>query len=136
MIELCSIIKNLFHRFRSIILYGLIGSFSSSLDFIIYTILVRFVNVHYMVANCFSVLCGITTSFVLNRNFNFKVKNKTKHRFIIFLTVGLCGMMLSNIILWFCIEGLHFKVIFSKLLSIVLVVMFQFLVNKYYTFRK
>ena len=99
MVEICSNIKDLFNRFRSVILYGLIGSFSSGLDFTIYTILVRLVDIHYVVANCFSVLCGITTSFVLNRNYNFKVRNKTKRRFTIFLTVGLCGMILSNIIL-------------------------------------
>ena len=136
MVEICSKIKGLFYKFRSVILYGLIGSFSSGLDFTIYTVLVRLVDLHYVIANCFSVLCGITTSFILNRNYNFKVKNKTKRRFTIFLTVGLCGMILSNIILWFCIEELHFKIIFSNLLSIVLVVLFQFLVNKYFTFRK
>ncbi len=122
-------------QFRSLILYGIIGSFSSGLDFSIYTVLVRLLGIHYVAANCFSVLCGISTSFVLNRNYNFKVKDKTKQRFTIFLTVGLCGMLLSNMILWLCIEELHFKEIISKLLSIVLVVFFQFLLNKYLTFK-
>ena len=122
-------------RFRPMILYGVIGSFSSGLDFTIYTLLVRLIGVHYVAANCFSVLCGITTSFVLNRNYNFKVKNKTRQRFTMFLAIGLCGMLLSNLILWFCIEELHIKDIVSKLLSIVLVVFFQFLLNKYLTFK-
>ena len=122
-------------RFRPLILYGIIGCFSSGLDFSIYTLLVRLINLHYVVANCFSVLCGITTSFMLNRNYNFKVKTKTKRRFTLFLTIGRCGMLLSNLILWFCIEELHIKDIISKLLSIALVVFFQFLLNKYLTFK-
>ncbi len=128
-------ISRLFNRFRPIILYGVFGSISSGLDFTIYTLLVRYVGVHYVVANCFSVLCGISTSFVLNRNYNFKVKDKTKQRFTMFLTIGLCGMLLSNLILWLCIETFHFHTILSKLLSIVLVVFFQFLLNKYLTFK-
>ena len=128
-------ISELFSRFRSIILYGIIGSFSSGLDFSIYSILVRICGIHYVIANCFSVLCGITTSFILNRSYNFKVKDKIKKRFTLFLTIGLCGMMLSNLILWLCIEVLHLHNIISKLLSIVLVVFFQFLLNKYLTFR-
>ncbi len=128
-------ISRLFNRFRPIILYGVFGSISSGLDFTIYTLLVRYVGVHYVVANCFSVLCGISTSFVLNRNYNFKVKDKTKQRFTMFLTIGLCGMLLSTLILWLCIETFHFHTILSKLLSIVLVVFFQFLLNKYLTFK-
>lgn len=122
-------------RFRPLILYGVIGSFSSGLDFLIYTLLVRLASMHYVIANCFSVLCGITASFILNRNYNFKVKTKTKQRFTLFLTIGLCGMMLSNLILWICVDQLHLQVLFSKLLSIVLVVFFQFLLNKYLTFK-
>jgi putative flippase GtrA len=82
-----------------------------------------------------SVLVGITTSFVLNRAYNFKVKDKAIRRFLIFLSVGLCGLCLSNLILWICIDKLHVDELPSKLSSIVLVVFFQFLMNKFVTFR-
>ena len=89
----------------------------------------------YLIANCISVLAGISTSFVLNRNYNFKVKDNTKRRFGIFLCVGFSGLMLSNLILYTCINTFGMNTIVSKLLSIVLVVFFQFLVNKYLTFK-
>lgn len=129
------LIKTLYHKFHHLILYGIIGSFSSGLDFVIYTILVQVLGIHYLVANCISVLAGISTSFTLNRNYNFKVKDKTTRRFTIFLCVGLCGLMLSNAILYTCINTFEMNKIVSKLLSIVLVVFFQFLVNKYLTFK-
>lgn len=121
-------------KFRSLILYGLIGTFSSTIDFFIYTMLIQ-VGFHYVFSNCISVLCGISTSFTLNRNYNFKVRDKTKQRFALFLTIGLCGMLLSNVILWICIEIFHFHTILSKLMSIALVVFFQFLLNKHFTFK-
>ena len=127
--------KRLYYKFRNLILYGIIGSFSSGLDFAIYTILVQLAGLQYLFANCISVLGGITTSFILNRNYNFQVKDNTKRRFFIFLTVGLCGLMLSNIILYVCIDLFDLNKIISKLLSIVLVVFFQFIVNKYFTFK-
>ena len=127
--------KTLYHKFHHLILYGIIGSFSSGLDFVIYTILVQVLGIHYLVANCISVLAGISTSFTLNRNYNFKVKDKTTRRFTIFLCVGLCGLMLSNAILYICINTFEMNKIVSKLLSIVLVVFFQFLINKYLTFK-
>lgn len=125
----------LYQKFRHLILYGIIGSFSSGLDFLIYTLLVQVGGIQYLLANCISVLAGISTSFILNRNFNFKVKDHAKRRFSIFLTVGLCGLVISNLILYICIDVLSIDKLVSKLLSIVLVVFFQFLVNKYLTFK-
>lgn len=129
-----AIIK-LFKKFRHLVLYGIIGSFSSGLDFCIYTFLVQVAGLQYLLANCISVFGGITTSFILNRNYNFKVKDHSKRRFSIFLTVGLCGLLMSNIILYLCIDVILLDKLMSKLLSIVLVVFFQFLVNKYLTFK-
>lgn len=129
------IVKKLYSKFRNLILYGIIGCCSSGLDFLLYTLFVSVFGWQYILSNCISVLAGITTSFTLNRNYNFKIKDKTKKRFSIFLTVGLCGMVLSNIILYCCIDIIGINKIVSKLLSIVLVVFFQFLFNKYVTFK-
>jgi len=129
------LIKTLYQKFHHLILYGIIGSFSSGLDFAIYTVLVQVLGVHYIMANCISVVAGISTSFILNRNYNFKVKDKTGRRFGIFLCVGFTGLFLSNLILYTCINTFVLNKIVSKLLSIVLVVFFQFLVNKYFTFK-
>ena len=129
------LVRTLYQKFRHLILYGIIGSFSSGLDFAIYTLLIQIFGVQYLIANCISVLGGISTSFVLNRNYNFKIKDHAKRRFTIFLTVGLCGLVMSNIILYLCIDILSMDKLISKLLSIVLVVFFQFLVNKYLTFK-
>lgn len=125
----------LYRKLRNLILYGVIGSFTSTLDFLVFTMLSKYVGIYYLIANCISVLVGITTSFLLNRAYNFKVKDKTVRRFSIFLTVGLCGMLLSNLILWVGIDKMGGDEMLVKLVSIVLVVFFQFLLNKYVTFR-
>ncbi len=133
---LASFIKTIFVRFHDLILYGIIGCLSSGLDFCIYTFLVRIIGMNYLLANCISVVVGITTSFTLNRKYNFKVTDRTFRRFAIFFTVGICGMLLSNLILYVCIDKLMMDSIVSKLLSIVFVVLIQFLINKFVTFKK
>lgn len=130
-----NLITKVFYKFRNLILYGIIGSCSSFLDFITYTFLIRFGGINYLIANCISVIIGIVTSFILNRKYNFKVKNKTAKRFCIFLTIGLCGMLMSNLILYICIDCLSIDEIVSKLCSIVFVVIIQFILNKYITFK-
>ena len=130
-----NLITKIFYKFRNLILYGIIGSCSSFLDFITYTFLIRIGEFNYLIANCISVIIGIVTSFILNRKYNFKVKDKTAKRFSIFLTIGLCGMLMSNLILYICIDCLSLDEIISKLCSIVFVVIIQFILNKYITFK-
>ena len=101
-----------------------------------FTLLSKYIGIHYIIANCISVLVGIITSFALNRSINFKVKDKTGKRFLIFLTVGLCGLLLSNVILYVGIDMLSGDELIVKLASIVLVVGFQFLLNKFVTFKE
>ncbi len=129
------IIMRVYKKFRNLILYGIIGSFTSFLDFCVFTVLTSFVGFHYLLANCISVLVGITTSFLLNRSYNFKVKDHSKKRFAIFLSVGLSGLVLSNIILYVGIDLMQVNELIVKLASIVLVVGFQFLLNKFVTFK-
>ena len=129
------LIKLVYGKFRNLILYGIIGSFTSFLDFCVFTVLTSLVGLHYLLANCISVLVGITTSFLLNRSYNFKVKDHSKRRFLIFLVVGLSGLVLSNIILYVGIDLMHDNELIVKLASIVLVVGFQFLLNKFVTFK-
>lgn len=129
------IIKKIYSKFRNLILYGIIGSFTSFLDFCIFTLLTNVFGFYYLAANCISVLAGITTSFLLNRSINFKVKDHYKRRFVVFLCVGLCGLVLSNIILYLGIDKLHSNETIVKLASIVLVVGFQFILNKFVTFK-
>ena len=127
---------NVYLKFRNLILYGIIGSFTSALDFAVFTLLSKYIGIHYIVANCISVLIGISTSFALNRSINFKVKDKTGKRFLIFLMVGLCGLLLSNVILYVGIDMLSGDELIVKLASIVLVVGFQFILNKFITFKE
>ena len=130
------IIKRLFSKFRNIILYGIIGSCTATFDFLIFTGLVQGFRIHYIVANFISCTTGILCSFLLNRKYNFKVTDHTFRRMAIFFSVGIFGMFLSSVILHFCIDNLQWGELISKLTSIVIVVIIQFFLNKYISFRE
>lgn len=120
---------------RHLVLYGIIGILASSIDFSIYMLLVQVAGWQYIIANCVSILVGLTTSFTLNRKYNFKVKDNTRKRFFLFVTVGLAGLLMSNLILYACVNHFVMNKLIAKLLSIIMVVYFQFLANKHLTFR-
>ena len=130
------IIFPLYCRFQQIILYGIIGSVCASLDFLVFYTLTSILGVFYLIANIISVTTGITTSFILNRKYNFKVKDKGFKRYLIFTSVGFGGLLISSAFLYFFIDILTLDKVISKVLSLAFVGLIQFSLNKFITFKK
>ena len=127
-------IKDLIIKYRELILYGIIGGLCASLDFGVYSLLSLWIP--FLWANIISVHCGIFCSFVLNRNYNFKVKDNTGKRFISFYLVGLAGLGLSELLIYLLTDQLRWNHLIAKLLTIVVVALFQFCLNKLITFNR
>jgi putative flippase GtrA len=89
----------------------------------------------YLWANIISIHVGIFMSFILNRSFNFKVKDKTTQRFLSFYAVGLTGLGISELMLYLMVTLGGMNELLCKLISIVVVALIQFLLNKYITFK-
>lgn len=129
-------LKDIYSRFRNLILYGIIGGFCAALDFGVYTALCHFDIMPYLWANIISIHVGIFMSFILNRSINFKVKDKTTKRFLSFYAVGLTGLGISELMLYLMVTIGGVNELLGKLISIVVVALIQFILNKFITFRK
>ena len=127
-------IKDLFFRFRELILYGIIGGLCAALDFGLYTLLGMWIP--YLWANVISVHVGIFCSFLLNRQYNFKVKDRPAQRFTIFYLVGLSGLGLSELMIYLLAKRAGWDYVLAKLLTVVVVALLQFTLNKFITFKK
>ena len=127
-------VKSLLSKYRELRLYGLIGGICATLDLVVFSALKRFIP--DLIANVISVHVGIITSFCLNRKYNFKVEDKFVIRFFSFYLIGLSGLLISESILYYLTEILLIKDLVSKLFSIVIVALYQFLLNKFVTFKK
>lgn len=123
----------LWTRYREFVLYALIGAIGAGSDFAIYTILQR--SLHYLVANSVSVLVGITLSFLLNAKFNFQVTDRLRRRFVMFFTVGMIGLLVSNLVLALCIDFLGLDPVFAKAVTLGIVLLLQYSLNKRFSFR-
>ncbi|MBQ3946066.1 MAG: GtrA family protein [Alphaproteobacteria bacterium] len=128
------IVKQIYSRYRDLILYGIIGGFCAALDFGLYTLLGLWMP--YLWANVISVHAGILCSFLLNRQYNFKVKDHAAQRFTVFYVVGLMGLALSELLIYLMATCFSMNYIIAKLITVVIIALFQFLLNKFITFKK
>jgi putative flippase GtrA len=128
-------IYNILLNNKQLITYGIIGCFCVGVDFLIYSILVQIIGLHYSYSHIISVHCGIFVSFFLNRHFTFKVKNRLFLRFISFYVVGFTGLAISFVLLIFLVEKIELNRLVSKGFTIIAVAFIQFILNKYISFR-
>jgi putative flippase GtrA len=133
--SLKSFIQVYYQRYRNFILYGIIGGISAGLDFSVYTLLCK-LGLDYQISNVISIHCGIFCSFILNRTYNFKTKDKPLLRFRSFYIIGMTGWLLSVVILYVMVGIKEWNEIYAKLLVVVVVAISQFLLNKFITFKK
>ena len=118
--------------YKLLVKYFFIGILAASIELLTFSLFLKYIN--YVIANSIAYSFGVITSFTLNRIFNFKVKDKIIIRFGRFLIVNISGLFISNSIL-FCFSGLM-PYIELKILSMPIVIFFQFLMNYFWTFKK
>ena len=128
--------KELFLRNRQFILYCIIGASGVSLDFLVYSILLRTGNVQYQAANAVSYSSGTLLSFFLNAGFNFKVRNRLALRLLSFCLVASLGWAVSAGTLYLLVNRAGLDKYLSKLLTLIIVVVLQYNLNRLISFRK
>jgi putative flippase GtrA len=142
----------IYKKYRNVILYGIIGLSGVMLDIAIYNLLIN-LSVYYQIANVISVHVGIINNFIWNALINYRIKNKHFVKLLRFYSVGLCGWGLSALLL-FIFKDLQnvpeyinsYLYFFNPMLQpgemlvkafvVCIVVLFQFLLNHYFSFRK
>lgn len=126
-------VANIYNRYRNLILYGMIGGTCAFLDFIVYSALCLVMS--FLVANIISTHCGIFCSFYLNRKYNFKVEDSVIKRFLLFYAVGLFGLLVSEILLDLMVNTYSVEKLIAKIVTIIVVALLQFIMNKFITFK-
>lgn len=112
--------------------YAVIGAFSATLDFILFLILKGIFPV--LLANTISVTIGILTSYALNSRITFRSSGASKYAIFRFFAVGIFGLIVSNISLLLLTALLEFPEGPSKLVTLPVVALMQFMLNKFWTF--
>lgn len=124
---------HLLHLARQLVLYAIFGGAGAATDLIVYLSLVG-TGTRPVVANVFSVCCGISVSFLLNSRFNFRKTDRTTLRLVRFFSVGLSGLAVSTLLLAVLTHQFDVAPQLAKVVTIPPVVALQFLANRGWTF--
>src|SRR3989338_2557590 len=95
------ILSEVYTKHRNLLLYSAIGVTGVSLNYFIFFILISSLGIHYQLANMVGVFAGITNNYILNARYNFKVSAISTSRYSSFFAVGIFGLILSSMLLYF-----------------------------------
>ena len=116
------------------LLYCVCGGIGVFTDYLAFYLLVT-AGVWYQGANIAGYAAGTLMSFVLNRAFTFKAKDRVGQRLSMFLAVAACGYACSALLLWLLVTAAHLDPRIAKLVTLPLVVTVQYGLNRRFSFR-
>jgi len=123
-------------NFGQVIRYILVGGISASIEFCVFSILVLYIHIFYLVANVFAFFVAFLIGFWLQKYWTFKnyekeyVKQMTKS-----LTVVGIGFLLNNMLVYLFIGVLGLHIFIGKQVELFLVFFWNYSDQRFWTFR-
>jgi len=117
--------------------YVLAGALAYGLDYCSLIVFVEIVKIHYLTAALVAFLIGAVTSYILNVRwvFDSRTFNNKYYEILIFVVIGVVGLIMNQCIIWFFTENASFHYLFSKLVATMIVFVWNFFARKYILFR-
>lgn len=135
-------IQPLFKRFpvlKQFIKFGIVGVINTFIDFAIYFSLTRlfgFFQEHYLFGNFIAFSCAATSSYFMNKHWTFRDKSKQiSIQYIKFFLVCFVGLLLTELILFSLVHFVQIYDLLAKVAAVVVVMFWNFLINKFWTFK-
>ncbi len=122
---------------RSFLKYNLVALIATSVDFTIFVFLTKVIGVWYVLAASISAVSGGMVAFWFNRSWVFHSQDpEIKKQAIRYIIVWLGSIALNTLGIYLVVENTALSEIQSKILvSVIVGVFFNFLMNKYYVFK-
>ncbi|KKP89857.1 MAG: hypothetical protein UR94_C0033G0009 [Parcubacteria group bacterium GW2011_GWA2_36_10] len=121
---------------KQFIKFGLIGLLNTFIDLIAYVFFTRVLFWHYLVAALLAFVIAATSSFILNSYWTFVIQDKLKERYLNFFLVALGGLMWTELFLYILVDKFFWFDLWAKILIVLVVVNWNFFLQKYWTFKK
>jgi len=116
--------------------YLICGGVATITDISILFVLTHVFHINYLIAAACAFLTGIIVNYSLNTILVFKSSGQIKKEFPLFALIGIGGLIWTETILWVLVDKLNIYVMFAKMVSIVLVLQWNFFMRKRFVFAE
>lgn len=117
--------------------YAFAGGVAFAVDFCLLYILTDFFQVYYLISAAISFIPGLLVNYFLSVYwvFNRRLLKNRSTEFFFFTLIGLGGLGLNELFMWFFTDVVGFHYLISKIISTGLGYLWNFFAKKFFLFR-
>jgi putative flippase GtrA len=117
--------------------YLFVGGAAFIVDFLSLYILTDFFGIYYLISAAIAFILGLFVNYILSVSWVFnkrKLDNRT-FEFGIFAIIGIVGLGLNEVLLWFFTQELLIYYLLSKIFAAAIILFWNFFARKYLLFK-
>jgi len=134
--ERLTVLTKAFHQFMPFVKYCIVGGSGTALDVAALYIFIEYAGIPLLPAASLSFTLAVINNFVWNKLWTFRNKSSNYRKlFIKFFLVSLGGLALTNVSMYLQVVVFGLWYIYAKLITSLIVLVWNFLANKYWTFQ-
>ena len=117
--------------------YIFVGGAAFLVDFVSLYLLTDFLGVYYLTSAAIAFILGLIVNYFLSTYwvFNKRKLDNLTFEFGIFAIIGIVGLGLNELFIWFFTAELNFYYLISKILAAALILFWNFFARKFVLFR-
>lgn len=121
---------------RQFLSYVGVGGVAFAVDFGVLFLLTSIVGLHYLLSATIAFLLGLVVNYLLCLAwvFNFRRMENWLHEFTMFGAIGLAGLVLNNLLLFFLTEFAGLYYLLSKIIAAAFILIFNFSLRRWLLF--
>lgn len=116
--------------------YGISGAIGAGIDLGLYSLIITFSSLNYLLANAISFSLGTLVVYFLQKDWTFQYQdNKNVLLFTKYISFVAIIFLINNVILIIFIELLHLTPILSKVIQILISFFLGYIISKKFVFK-
>lgn len=118
--------------------FAIIGFSNTLISYLVYVTSVYF-GLHYLLASVMGFVISVLNSFYWNNKYVFRQEEGERNLLYTlaktFLSYGVTGLVLANILLYLWVDILHISEYLGPIINLMITVPLNFVLNKFWAFR-
>ncbi|MDQ0202252.1 GtrA family protein [Neobacillus ginsengisoli] len=121
-------------KYGQFIKFCIVGATNTAISFVVYALLLK-LNMNYLIASTLSYLAGLLNGYIFSSSFVFKDKPNLIQG-LKFLGVYLSSMLINLALLYILVDYFKFSELLGQFIVTCFNVIYNYSLNKFWTFKK
>lgn len=116
--------------------YIFVGGAATVVDMGSLYIFTSIIGLNYLISAAIAFILGVTANYLLCVAWIFESTGRVKREIILFLVIGVGGLILNEVIIWLLVEEVGLYYMLAKAVAVVIVLVWNFGMRKKYVFAR